>query len=694
MPGKGKYILQSLRFLIFAAICLTILKPEWVIREKRFNEPEIVVLHDRSASMQTVDVPAGDSVISRKKWLENALAGEFWKPLETHYKVLVESFGAPDEKSNAPQGTDLNAALQNCLEKYRNLRALILISDGDWNIGDSPTESAAAFRTADIPVFPVGTGSKTYLPDLDLEFGRAPSFCMTGERVAIPFRIANRFARRIHTRILLKVDSVTEVQKKISIRSRSSISDNLMWNANTPGMHVVKLEAEPVLGEKRLENNTLSFRVDVRREQLKVLLVESLPRWEYRYLRNALYRDPGVEVHCLLFHQEGMKRGGGDGYIREFPDKKEKLSEYDVVFLGDVGITKGQLTREQAELIKGLVESQGSGLAFMPGSSGHHLSLLKSPLKELIPVVLDESDFNGHESIVESRMHLTSSGRGHLLTLLADTPEENGRLWKNLPGFYWNTAVIRAKPGASVLAVHSSMKNEWGNTPLLVTRPAGNGNILFMGTDSAWRWRKGVEDLYHYRFWGQVVRWMAHKRHMAHKQGIRVFYTPENPEINETVFFNVNVFTRAGFPVSEDKLTAVLSAEGVPSEQLVLTPVKDGWGVYKGNFLPRTHGTYTLAIDSAKTGQHFSTQINVRTKTIETVGYPARFKPLQHIARISNGLYFSADSLDQTVKRIQALPTEVFIERRLRLWAEWWWALSVILILALFWTARKIYGTI
>ena len=44
---------------------------------------------------------------------------------------------------------------------------------------------------------------------------------------------------------------------------------------------------------------------------------------------------------------------------------------------------------------------------------------------------------------------------------------------------------------------------------MIVTRSAGNGKVLYMGTDSAWRWRKGVEDTYHYRFWGQVVRWMS-----------------------------------------------------------------------------------------------------------------------------------------------------------------------------------------
>ncbi len=50
------------------------------------------------------------------------------------------------------------------------------------------------------------------------------------------------------------------------------------------------------------ENNERTFHISVRVEKLKVLVVDSLPRWEYRYLRNALARDPGVDMRCLLLH--------------------------------------------------------------------------------------------------------------------------------------------------------------------------------------------------------------------------------------------------------------------------------------------------------------------------------------------------------------------------------------------------------
>ena len=133
----------------------------------------------------------------------------------------------------------------------------------------------------------------------------------------------------------------------------------------------------------------------------------------------------------------------------------------------------------------------------------------------------------------EASFKLSSRGKGHFLTMLASDEGLNEVIWKNLPGFFWCSGVERARPGTQVLATHSSMRTSTGYLPVLAIRPWGNGEVLFMGTDAAWRWRRGVEDTYHYRFWGQVVRWMAHKRKMAQGQGMRLTYSPENPKVGD-----------------------------------------------------------------------------------------------------------------------------------------------------------------
>ena len=234
--------------------------------------------------------------------------------------------------------------------------------------------------------------------------------------------------------------------KSVTLPPMGQIQDMLVFmpQAEGEGDYSVRVpvESEEVFSK----NNERSFHLSVRKEILKVLVVDSEPRWEFRYLRNALMRDPGVAVNAILFNpQIGM--GEGTGYLSEFPAKREDLQAYDVVFLGDIGIGQGMLSPENASMLKGLIEQQASGLVFLPGPLGREKSLADSALADLIPVEMDYAKGAGFASAGEARMDLTLRGRDHWLTMLATDPEANQAVWRGLPGFNWYAPVVKAKPG-------------------------------------------------------------------------------------------------------------------------------------------------------------------------------------------------------------------------------------------------------
>ena len=233
--------------------------------------------------------------------------------------------------------------------------------------------------------------------------------------------------------------------KRVTIPGMSRLDETILWKPTEIGDEELTLTVPAVDDEFITENNEQTVPVSIREEALKILLVESVPRWEYRFLRNALERDPGVDVSCLLFHPGLSKLGGGKGYIKSFPNTMDELSQYDVVFLGDVGLRDGQLTLEQCRLLKGLVEGQASGLILMPGLRGTHLSLCDSELDVLYPVVLDAAQPHGWGSQVPAQFELTDPGRRSLLTKLEDTEDENSAIWESLPGFQWHAPCCEPK---------------------------------------------------------------------------------------------------------------------------------------------------------------------------------------------------------------------------------------------------------
>ena len=556
--------LEALRLLAAALVVLTLCRPERIQVIPAQFAPEVAILCDESGSMATKDVPvSATEAQTREAWLKGVRAGHAFDSLKSTYKTRFVPFNSQAEARHlAKDGTDLSMALGERLRDFRNLRAVMLLSDGDWNTGEPPIGKAGELRARGVPVYTVMTGSGEYLPDVELSDIKFPAFCLAREKVAIPFQLANHLPTELRAKVTVTCDGVAQSDKDVRVLPGAALQDTVVWTPPSAGPHTVTISVPVQPGELDPTNNARSFTLDVREEILKVLIIDSVPRWEYRYLRNALSRDPGISVETLLMNP-GMGVGQGKGYLDKFPATQQALGQYDVVFVGDIGIGAGELTVEQAQLIRGLAENQGSGVVFLPGRRGRQTTWVNSPFDDMLPVELDATHPQGIDSAAETRFHLTELGSKHLLTMLADSPAGNFMVWKNLPGFTWNAAVRKLRSGSELLAVNPVVTCESGRMPVLATRSFGNGNVLFMGIDSAWRWRKGVEDLYHYRFWGQVIRWMSHKRHLSHDQGIRLFYSPETPVAGETVYLSATLNDRMGTPIPKELVKATLqNADG------------------------------------------------------------------------------------------------------------------------------------
>ena len=698
---RGKVgLLELLRFAAVTLLAFTFLQPEYVRLIERTEQPQVAILNDLSGSMLTRDVVSTNEIITRSEWLEEQTKREYWKPLETGSEVMIESFAAPPDLSatNAvaqPReiGTDLTAALSALIEQQKNLKAVLMLTDGDWNLGPSPIGVATRFRDQEIPIYSIVTGQDQPIADLSLEEVTAPAYGLFGEQIAIPFTIQSHLPRDVSTEISLMSNREVLASKKITLPANSRLRDSIMWYPREVGEFNLRLDFPVEVDEALRDNNSADFHIAVRVVKLSVLVVDSQPRWEYRFLRNALARDPGVDLNCVLLHPK-IAPGGGRDYLSSFPGSREMLSRYDVIFLGDVGIGEHQLSESDAELIKGLVEQQGSGLVFMPGRRGNHLSLMNSELNELMPVVLDDERPKGIGMNNESVLTLSNLGRGHLLTRFDGDEMVNDQIWKMLPGFYWSTAVTKSRPGTEVLAVHSELRNQFGRIPLLAIRNAGRGKVLFMGTDSAWRWRRGVEDKFHYRFWSQVARWMAHKRHLAEKEGIRLSFTPETPKVGDRVFMQATVLDEAGFPLEDGEVNGEIISPGGQGEQLELTEVEGGWGVYSTEFLPQEGGAYQIKIDSPEHDRELETKIVVSLPKREKLGRPANRPVLAEIASITQGESANTDNLDEIIQKISVLPEPQPAELRTRLWSNPWWGGTILLFLVIYWTGRKLSGLI
>ena len=244
-----------------------------------------------------------------------------------------------------------------------------------------------------------------------------------------------------------------------------------------------------------------------------------------------------------------------------------------------------------------------------------------------------------------------------------------------------------------MLATHATETNQFGRIPLIVTRTYGAGKILYMGSDGAWRWRRGVEDKYHYRFWGQVARWMAYQRNMAQGEKMRLFFAPDRPRTGGTLTLNANVISLTGEPLREGAVIAeIVSATGKPTSVRLLPAGAEAWGLFTGVFTPTEPGDYKVRLTCAEAGTALETIVSVQGTRKEKRGQPARPEVLREIAQLTRGQFIESTDPATILAAVSALPPQEMTERRLQLWAHPAWAGILIALLAAFWIGRKAAG--
>lgn len=686
--------LELLRFIIAVAIAITLLQPEWLETFKPQTRPTLAVLHDVSGSMTTKDVvektKPNTEPLSREAAAKPLTDVKLWAPLQQRMDVVIEPFSS--SQTPPTEGTDIQAALADVLEKQPNLKAIVLISDGDWNTGAAPSQATTRLRMREVPVFAVPVGAESRLPDVELTSFDVPAFAVAGKPLRIPFTIESSLPRDESVVLEMQSSSGEIITREVTLPAMGRLQDAIAWKPDKPGEVKLTLAIPKTPGERYPENNSQEAPLSIRKEQLRVLVIESFPRWEYRYLRNALERDPGVDVSCLLLHPGLGKVGEGRGYLKTFP-KDEELTKYDVVFLGDVGLAKDQLTAENCIALQKLVRDQACGLVFMPGFHGFQSTLQETPLTDLLPVIWDAAQPRGWGSSAPGKFALTEAGTHSLLTKLEDSDEASARVWSNLPGFQWYAPALRAKAGTEILATHGTESNQFGRVPLIVTKTYGAGKILFMGTDGAWRWRKGVEDKYHYRFWGQVVRWMAYQRNMSSGDKMRLFYSPDRPRTGDVLTLNANVMSLTGEPLRDGAVIAQIATPSGKVSSIRLMPAgAEAWGLFTGTFSPVEPGEHRVQLSCAEAGTSLETKISIQGTSREKRGQPARLDVMREIARFTRGEVLDAASPSAIVAAVSAMPEPAQQERRLQIWSHPAWAGLIVLLLGIFWVGRKAAG--
>jgi len=527
-------------------------------------------------------------------------------------------------------------------------RAIVLVSDGAWNTGADPSAVARVLGDLGTPVFAVGVGNPKPPRDIALVSLSGPKTSLLGDAVSLAAQVATSGMGASRVTVELKCDGKMIDQKRVVTNPAGGpVGVTFTHVPEKPGRRLFAASIEPQQGEHDDSNNRATATVSIVERKISVLLAEGDPRWEFRFLRNVLERDPAVDLDvCLL--RPGVGAVAGEGYVGALPIEKKELAKYDLMILGDV--PRRLLPNEFLSGAADAVRQRAAALIALAGRRGHYRELVGTPLAEILPVAIEGAPPGPAAGAVHFAAELTQEGGRHLMTRLASDAVENGFAWSSLPRLAWSADVASLARGATALLVHPYRLAGGSKLPLICVQRVGAGKVMFCGIDETWRWRKAVGDKYHYRFWAQAVRWMVKKQFAEGDMRARLSLDRTECGVGEQVEIEAYCLDEDGYPLEGATVQIAVAREDGPSRIVAMQPAPGGWGIYRANLAPSAPGTYRLRPIVSTYGTAplpSSATLSVTRADMERNALAQDVVLLRSIAQASGGEYLEAGDIDR-----------------------------------------------
>jgi len=610
--------------------------------------------------------------------------------------------GKPDADA-----TDLSDPVADCLQRKHNERCVIvLLSDGQHNLGGPPLEVAPIAAGRNIPIYTIGFGALERPPDLAILAVRAPDSVFVEDRARGEITLKDdmpagqTFTLRIEegAQVVWEKPLVTDRTHLRKIEFDFPIKDIVEARKKTAGQATFtslpmtfKVSLAPLAGEKDASNNSMTFRSRAVMQRRKLLLLDGRPRWEFRYLRNMFDRDPQWEVNALVAGTEladVWERGDKPG---QFPATRESLFAWDLIGFGEV--PPRLLRDEELEWIKEFVGTRGGGLFFVDGQREWLRSYSRGPLRPLFPV---EWLAAGGRELPEA-LELTARGAAFGALRLVSNPKENAALWRSLKPPHW-LAAVRTLPGAETL-VEGIVGGQ--KTPVVVLRPFGAGKVLYLATDETWRWRYDVAEKYHDPFWHQMAAAIMEPPYAVRDKHVALDAGAVNYVAGDSAELRVRLRDEQGRAVTHGQPAALLFRDGQKVATITLSADDNRSGTFRGKTGPLAPGAYEVRVDTRglapQTGD-VHTEFFVQPKGgdigREMAELNCNEELLQQMARLSSGEHYREEDAGRLVEKLEPMSRGRIEESETLLWQSWWWFVPIVALLTVEWFLRKRNGLI
>jgi hypothetical protein len=333
------WVLALLRFFSFMILGVLLLSPVVKSWKTNIEKPTIIIAADNSKSM----VYFGDSIETREKNIKRQ--EEIYASLSDIYNVDYYSFGDKVEKTDvidfSKVKTDISSVFTLVDQKYKysNIGALVIISDGIYNVGNNPIYESKKLK---IPIYCIGVGDSTIHRDYSIKRVKFNKNVFINNEFPIEVSVRAKRMANTSSKLFLYNNGKLIVSKDIDFKSENELQKHLfIITAKEAGLQSYKVVINSFDGEHNLINNSKSINIEVLGSKKKVLLLYSTPHPDVSAIKQIFQNTDEYEL-----------------VLKQFDNSSFNLKDYNLVIFN-------QLPNNTGRSISVLKEAKTIGIPFI-----------------------------------------------------------------------------------------------------------------------------------------------------------------------------------------------------------------------------------------------------------------------------------------------------------------------------------------
>jgi hypothetical protein len=684
VPPARRWLLIGLRTIGIALLLVALFEPALSFLDIQADEPSVIVAVDDSESMtlagqDSTRIAEARSILRRVLGSDLGDRTDVAQFADTAHAVALP---VPFERLAATgPATRLDApfALLSDSLRRKNVRAIVLLTDGRYNTGSNPLFEAEQLG---VPVYAVGLGDSVEPRDLSVQQVFTNEIAYVGTDLPVEVRLKSAGYESGLASVTLRDDNGIVTTQQVALApGTNEYTTSFVYRPRSEGMARLRADIAGAGGELTSKNNSRTTFVRVRSDKRRYVLVAGAPSPDVAFVRRTLERDRNITLTTLIERPGGEFIGGAM--------TSAKLRDAEALIL--IGYPTAATSDATLATVRTALGGGALSLMVVLGASTD-VSRLKS-LDAYLPATLGTA----RSSELQVYVDLTESAPEHP-AMRSSNPDA----WRALPPIFRTETPVAAKPEADVLAwarVGATRLDE----PLIVARRLGRSRSMMVAGYGIFRWQllgEGPRELRGEQtpgildeFIGNAMRWLGT---VDDERRVRIATTKQLYNLGEPVRFYAQVYDDNFDPVSD--ATVSLDLDG-PDRRRTLTLAPSGTGRYEGTLTDLPSGDYSFAGRATRGGREIGRdggRFVIGEIGLEFLQPSMNSELLRALARRTGGRFYTAREsgtlVDDIVNGSGFKPRSVETEREVALWSSPWVLAAAIAAFVLEWFIRKRSG--